>query len=458
MDNARRQLHLDNVEKHKDLTLAALDYLWKNPETGFREWKAHKYLWDAFVALGYAPVAAGNIPGFYADLDTGRPGPCVGVFGEMDALIVEGHPECDAETGAVHSCGHCCQVAGLLGLAAALKEPGALDGLCGKIRLMAVPAEELIEVDFREQLRKDGVVEFYGGKTEFMRRGILNGVDLAMMCHSSTAAPHKGSVRGGSNGCITKQVTFLGRSAHAGGSPHKGINALYAANQGLNSINALRETFRDETHIRVHPIITCGGTVVNAIPEKVTMESYIRGKTMEDIREANNKVNRALAASAAALGAGVILCDRPGYFPRLHSRPFMELAVEAMEQVLQGVTYAPDGWGTGCSDIGDVSAVMPTIHPYIGGCIGTEHGDNYAVADGDAACVDMARVQSLILELLLENDAVRAKEIVAEFQPTCGSIAEYLDYTGSLILDREAVKYDEKGNVLLNLGSEEMNF
>ena len=458
MNTARREGLLANAAKAAQLTLDAVDYLWKNPETGYKEWKATAYLTERFEALGYTVTPAGNIPGFVTELDTGRPGPCVAVFGELDALVVESHPECDKETGAVHSCGHCCQAAGLLGLAAALKEPGALDGLSGTIRLIAVPAEELIEVDFREGLRREGTIKYYGGKTEFMHRGLLDGVDLAMMCHSSTSAPHAGSIRYGSNGFITKQITFVGKSAHAGGSPHKGINALYAANQGLNSINALRETFQDSAHIRVHPIVTSGGTVVNAIPEKVTMESYIRGATMEAVRDANNKVNRALAASAAALGAGVILCDRPGYFPRIHSRPFMELAKEAMESFMEKVAYAPDGWGTGSSDMGDVSSVMATIHPYIGGCAGTEHGDNYCVADPSAACVDMVKSELLILELLLENGAERAKEIVEEFTPTYGSIAEYLAYADSFVLDREAVKYDDKGNVLLNLGSEEMAF
>ena len=103
-------------------------------------------------------MEAGNIPGFYTDVDTGRPGPLVLVMGELDALICRTHPESDPETGAVHCCGHACQVAALLGLAAALKEPGVLEGLCGTIRLMAVPAEELIEVEYREQLRKDGII------------------------------------------------------------------------------------------------------------------------------------------------------------------------------------------------------------------------------------------------------------------------------------------------------------
>ena len=128
MDIARRDLHIANADKNAKLTEDAFHYIYANPETGFKEWKTHKYLWDGFVALGYEPVAAGNIPGFYVDVDTGRPGPTVAVMGEMDSLICASHPEADPETGYVHACGHCCQAAGLLGLAAALTEPGVLDG------------------------------------------------------------------------------------------------------------------------------------------------------------------------------------------------------------------------------------------------------------------------------------------------------------------------------------------
>ena len=174
------QKFIEAVDRNRTLALDALDYLWKNPETGYKEWKAQAYLTKAFRELGYELVEAGNIPGFYCDLDTGRPGPMVVVMGELDALICETHPNADPETGAVHSCGHCCQAAGLLGLAAALKEPGVLNGWSGKIRLMATPAEELIEVEYREQLRKKGIIKYFGGKVEFMYRGFFEGADLAL--------------------------------------------------------------------------------------------------------------------------------------------------------------------------------------------------------------------------------------------------------------------------------------
>ena len=177
--------YIEAVEKHRQLILDALDYIWKHPETGYKEWKTHAYLEEAFAKLGYELTLAGDIPGFTAMVDTGRPGPTIAVFGELDSLICYAHPEADPETGAVHACGHCAQAAGLLGLAAALKEPGILDEMCGKILLVAVPAEELIEVEYREQLRKAGTIRYFGGKPEFMYRGLLDGVDMSFMIHTS---------------------------------------------------------------------------------------------------------------------------------------------------------------------------------------------------------------------------------------------------------------------------------
>lgn len=169
------------VDKHRQLILDAFDYIWKNPETGYREWKTHRYLKEKFEQFGYMVTEAGNIPGFYVDIDTGKEGPMLVIFGEMDGLIIPEHPDADPETGAVHACGHAAQVAALTGLAAALKEEGALDGLSGKIRLVAVPAEEGVELGFRKQLIKDGVIHHMSGKEEFLYRGMLDGADLAFM-------------------------------------------------------------------------------------------------------------------------------------------------------------------------------------------------------------------------------------------------------------------------------------
>lgn len=441
------------VAGHRELILAAFDHIWKNPEPGYREWKTHAYLEEEFAKLGYELTLAGDIPGFTAEVDTGKPGPTVAVFGEMDSLIVKTHPEADPQTGAVHSCGHCCQAAALLGLAAALKEPGALEGMCGKILLVAVPAEELIELEFRAELRDKGIIRYFGGKPEFMYRGLLDGVDLAFMIHTGTTGTSTGGISGGSNGMLAKTVCYQGVSAHAGGSPYKGVNALYAANLGLNAINALRETFRDSHHIRVHPIITAGGDAVNAIPDKVKLETYIRGAEMDEIVKVNAKVNRAIAASAAAMGAKVHIQDIPGYWPRIYDQNLMLTMKEAMELVLDTVNYNPGNWSGGCSDIGDVGSLMPTVHPSIGGAAGRAHGDDYYITDPETACVQSAQVQLVCLALLLRDNAARAKKAIAEYKPVFTSMAEYFAYVDKLELDIDAVHY-ENNKAILTYGEE----
>ncbi|MBE6036308.1 MAG: amidohydrolase [Clostridiales bacterium] len=440
------------VEPHRQLILDAERYLWNHPETGYREWQAHAYLAEAYRKLGYELTEAGDIPGFTAEVDTGRPGPTVAVFGELDSLLCDTHPEADPTTGAVHACGHNAQSAALLGLAAALKEPGALDNLCGKIRLVAVPAEELIEVEYRETLYKQGTIRYFGGKPEFMRRGLLNGVDLAFMIHHCTDAGSVARMGGGSNGCIAKTMVFEGKAAHAGGAPHLGVNALYAATQALNAANALRETFVDNEHIRFHPIINHGGAVVNAIPDTVTMESYVRGATMKEITAVNRKINRAIAASAAALGANVHLRDIPGYWPRKHSAKCCQLIEDVMGQVVDKVVADPSAWSTGCSDIGDVGAVMPILHPYISGAVGTGHGNDYYIADPDTACVKSAVCQLLLLDALLANGGAKAKELMDEYEPDFPSMEDYFAFMDKLNLDQKAVTYEEDGRVTLDFG------
>ena len=229
------------VEKHRQLILDAERHIWKTPETGYKEFKTSAYMAESFQKLGYELKMAEGITGFTTVLDTGKPGPTILVLGELDSIICPDHPEADPDTGAVHSCGHHAQCAALLGVAAALKEPGVLDKFCGKIMLCAVPAEELLEIEFRNGLRAEGKIKYLGGKSEFLSRGYFDGVDMAFMVHTATAY----GVGNGAVGCIAKRIIYKGVAAHAGGSPWRGRNALYAATCGLNAINAIRETFQE---------------------------------------------------------------------------------------------------------------------------------------------------------------------------------------------------------------------
>ena len=439
------------VASQRELMFAAERHIWKHPETGYREWKTHEYLAAEYRKLGYELVEAGNIPGFYTDIDTGKPGPKLLIMGELDSLIVSTHPECDPETGYVHACGHHAQSAALLGIAAALKQPGALDGMSGSIRLMAVPAEELIEIGYRASLREQGIIKYFGGKVEFMYRGFMDGCDIALLVHTSNSE-HKGiGVGVGNNGCLTKNINYEGVSAHAGGAPHLGVNALYAANLGLNAVNALRETFQEKDYIRFHPVITKGGGAVNAIPNDVRVESYVRGASIEAIVSANNRINRALASSAAAMGANVHLQDFPGYCPLYNDKNLYQLTVDVVKEGFGEEWIQEDTkWGTGCTDMGDISCVMPTVQPYCSGACGVGHGSDYGINDPETALVVSAQYQVLMAEALLSNNAEMAQKVIKEADLVYPDKKDYFAAVDKIFLDKKAVTQNEDGTITLD--------
>ncbi|MBE6607150.1 MAG: amidohydrolase [Ruminococcaceae bacterium] len=437
------------VDKYRELILEAERYIWKNPETGYKEFKTSKYLEENFIKLGYDIVKAEGITGFYTCVDTGRPGPEVLILGELDSIICPAHPESDPQTGAVHSCGHNAQCATLLGIAAALKEDGIIDKFSGKIRLCAVPAEELLEIEYRSKLKKEGKIKYYGGKSEFLSRGYFDGVDIAFMVHTSGGY----AVSRGSVGCIAKNIIYKGKAAHAGGSPWAGKNALYAATCGINAVNALRETFKEPDLIRVHPIVTHGGDMVNAIPEEVRLESYIRGKTFDAILSENKKVNRALCGAALSLGNNIEIIDIPGYAPLVNDPNMIEVAKEAAELALPDYEFkVNDAIGTGSTDMGDLSCIMPVIHPYAAGAKGTGHGNNYYIENPEAACVENAKWQIAMLLVLLGNGAERAKKIIEEFKPLFPSKEAYLEYMDAINSSGDRIVYNDDGTANVNIG------
>lgn len=432
------------VDKYEKLILDAERYIWNNPETGYKEIKTSAFMEENFQKLGYDLVMADGITGFYTVVDTGRPGPEILILAELDSVICPEHKDADPVTGAVHSCGHNTQCAALIGIAAALKEPGILDKFCGKIRLCAVPAEELLEIEFRTALKKEGKIKYLGGKSEFLSRGYFDGVDLAFMVHASTSfTATKGHV-----GCIAKWITYKGVASHAGGSPWNGRNALYAATCGLNAINAIRETFQEKDIIRVHPIITAGGKMVNAIPEAAVLESYVRGATFEAICDANKKVNRALCGAALSLGTNVEIVDIPGYAPLRDDPNLLKLSEEAAKLAIPEYEYhISDYVSSGSTDMGDLCCVMPVVQPYAGGAEGRSHGNNYEIVDPVACCVGSAKLQMGMLLLLLENDAQRAKKVIAEYKPLFASKEAYLEYMDSLNKEGDRIVYNEDETV-----------
>src|SRR5881296_2037977 len=391
----------------------------KQPELGFKEIKTARLAEETLAGLGLKPKAGLALTGVRAEAP-GRAGdgPTFAVLGELDALVVAGHPEGDPTTGAAHACGHNAQIAGMLGAAIGLLDAKAFDQLAGRVVFFSVPAEEYGDIEWRVSQARAGKLEFLGGKPELLRLGHFDDVDLAMMIHTTSRAEEgKAGVPASNNGCVVKTVRYIGRAAHAGGAPHMGVNALYAAQIGLMSINAVRETFRDEDTIRVHPIITHGGSQVNVIPGEVRLETYVRGRTVEAILDANVKVDRALRAGALALGAQVEIETLPGYMP-MTCDPIMEQYFKDNVAGLLGEEhYRQIGHRTGSTDMGDLSQVMPVLHPYIGGARGTGHGADFEIVDKPLAYLGPAKALAAMVVDMLWEGAAGAREVMAKARP-----------------------------------------
>src|SRR5262245_48505481 len=431
LDDVKRAV-CEAIDRQSEKIVTVGETIRKSPELGFKEFKTAKLVEETMREIGLSPKSGLAITGVRAEARGRSAGPTFALLGELDGLVVAGHPVADAQTGAAHACGHNAQIAGLLGAAMGLVGAKAFDHLAGRVVFFAVPAEEYGDVEWRVEQSRAGKLEFLGGKPELMRLGHFDDVDMAMMIHTSSQPEmKKAGVSASNNGCIVKTVRYVGRASHAGGAPHMGVNALYAANIGLMAINALRETFRDEDSIRVHPIITHGGSQVNVIPGEVRIETYVRGKSVEAILDANKKVDRALRAGALALGAQVEIETLPGYLPLFNHMGMKEYFKVNAGSLLGADQVAEAGHRSGSTDMGDISHVMPTLHPYMGGATGSGHGADYMITDQKLAYVEPAKQLALMAIDMLWGEAAAAREVLAGWKPRMTK-EEYLVFQRSV--------------------------
>lgn len=402
-----------------------------HPEAGFQEVKTARLVSEKLHELGIGHETGIALTGMKGYIRGGAPGPTVAVIGELDSLRVPGHPHADPATGAAHACGHHCQIGMMLGAAVGLKTLEGQGELAGNIALIAVPAEEFIDVEYRWHLHQEGKLGLMAGKQEFIRLGAFDDVDMAMMVHtsSSSAEDSKFALGGTSNGHVVKYVRFLGKSAHAGGAPHEGINALQAAMVALNALNTQRETMRNEDTIRLHGILTSGGASVNAIPADVRYEGRVRGRNTEVIADANMKMDRCLRAGALAMGAQVNIVTMPGYLPMVNNPSMLTLFKDNASNLVGAnniVTHAANRNRGGSTDMGDLSHIMPVIHPYTTAATGGGHGVDYLIEDYVQAVVNPAKAMAMTVIDLLAGQAGTAKAVLAASPPRL-SKQQYLD-------------------------------
>jgi amidohydrolase len=347
------------------------------PELRFEEHHAAAVL-EAFLgSQGFSVTAgvAGMDTAFLATRVFGEGGPTVGVFCEYDAL-----------PGIGHACGH--NVVAAAGAGAAVSAARVLESrgvTSGSIVAIGSPGEE------------GG-----GGKARLIEAGALAGVDAAVMIHPAGFDIVERPLLGR----LSLEVTFTGRAAHAAGSPQEGLNALDAATLLLVSIGLLRQQLRPES--RVHAIVVEGGEAVNVIPERSRLKVFVRSPDPEYLRgRLQTAVQDCAGGAAMATGTTVEVTEvAPSYDPLNSNGPLADLARQAFLAVGREPSAVPEPGGS--SDMGNVSQLLPAIHPYI--CVRpglSMHTRDFAGAadspDADRALTDAATILGSVLAGLLDR-------------------------------------------------------
>ena len=417
-----KKLACETIEKNKKHIIGVAQQILANPEAGFREVKTAQLVAQNFEDLGIPYQGGLALTGLKGRIPGGAgPGPTVAVIGELDSLVVTEHPHADPNSGAAHACGHHCQIGMMLGATMGLMTPDVLSQLSGQIVPFAVPAEEFIEVEQRLEMRENGQVEFLGGKQELIRLGEFDDVDIAMMCHTaSDMGERKFAMGGTSNGHVVKFVRYTGIGAHAGSLPHRGVNALNAASFAIQAINSLRETHKSDDTVRIHGIMTRGGAAVSAVPSDVRLEWRVRSATPSAGVENSTAVDRCFRAGALAVGAKVEITTIPGYLPMRHDTKLQDIfrrtAIDLIGEHATLVMPARRNRG-GSTDMGDLSHIMPSCHPYTAGAVGPGHSSEYLITDYESAVINPAKIMAMVTIDLLADGAKQAKAVKANHRP-----------------------------------------
>jgi amidohydrolase len=331
IDSLKRQV-MDAVDARRDELVRIADTIHAHPEVAFEEYESAALLSGALEENGFVVErqVAGLETSFVATLGDHHDGPRIAFLAEYDAL-----------PGLGHACGHNLIAAIALGAGLAMKS--VLPNLGGAIQVIGTPAEE------------GGC-----GKGIMVRAGVFDGLDAAMMIHPSW----RNMTRRRSLTSFKVEVEFYGRSAHAGAGPDQGINALDAMVAMFGAIGLLRQQLRDDA--RVHGIITHGGDAPNIIPEYTSARLGVRAEDTAYATEVLEKVRACAEAGALATGARLEFKVGDVFYESILPNPVLADLVDANMAALGIEVRLPEPKERmGSTDMGNVSQVVPALHPYI---------------------------------------------------------------------------------------------
>lgn len=326
-----KDLIIKEVEALKSTLIETSDFICNNPELGNQEFKAMEKLTSLLKSHGFSiETNILNKPtAFRGTYISKKPGPSIAYLCEYDAL-----------PGTGHGCGH--NMIGTMSCGAAIALSKMLDLIGGKVVVLGTPAEETD-----------------GAKVDMSQNGIFKDIDVAMILHPDD----KNHESGQSLAMDAIQFDFKGKSSHAASSPHEGINALDGVLLTFTGINALRQHITPDA--RIHGIITEGGKAANVIPDRAIAQFYVRASKKKYLKELVEKVKNIARGAALMTGATLDISNYEISYDDMNTNKILSNSYTENLKYIGVTDIFPARSNYGSLDMGNVSNVVPSIHPYI---------------------------------------------------------------------------------------------
>lgn len=420
------------IDVHKDQIIAFAEDIAVHPEPGYEEFRTAGKTAEVLKNLGYKVtehLARTGVKGTKSI----KEGPSLTVIGELDAIGCHSHPNANPVTGVAHACGHHAQMAAMIGCAIAMADPDVQECLAGTVNFLAVPAEEYIDADKRARLKKEGI-EFCCGKSEMIRTGVFDDTDIALTTHVHMVPVEEDFYLGNPacNGYSAERVTVRGKAAHGAIDPWNGVNALSITTSAIQMMGLMRETFREEDHVRLHNVIRKAGDVINSVPDEAIVETKVRAASLDKICEITDMVNRAYAGSAYAFGGKIEMEKLQGYMPIIPRAADNALIEAADDLGLNYRTVQKGDFNNACTDVGDLSHFVPVVNFTFKGFEGKLHGADFKITDPEKAYILPAKLLALTVYKLLKNGGQEAKKITKSYTPVFNK-ESYVQYVKNTI-------------------------
>lgn len=406
------------IDSHREEIIAFAKDIEAHPEPGFFEERTAARTAAVLRELGlevHTDLARTGVRADWMEQD----GPNITIIGEMDAIGCKAHPMADSHNQTAHACGHHAQLAAMIGAALALADEEVKASLSGSVSFFAVPAEEYIDADKRKELRKEGIGFPGSGKSELVRMGAFDKTDIVLTTHVHMIPVKEDLYLGNPacNGFTAERVTVRGKAAHAAIDPWDGVNALSITSSAVQMMGLMRETFREEEHVRLHNVIRKAGDVINSVPDEAVVETKVRAASLESIKRVQGMIDRAYDGAAYAFGGSIEREILQGYMPVLY-RKADQVLIDAAD--LLGVSrreVQSGDFNNACTDVGDLTHLFPVLNFTFSGFEGKLHGADFKITDEEKAYLIPAKMLALITYKLLSDGAGQAHEIMEDYKP-----------------------------------------